>query len=213
MAGPETAKALYAFRLPAWAKAALLLSVVLLASIGYFSGLRTPKLEVVPTTAVEVDSPEDIAKRPQLDDFILTDAEGKQKKLSDYRGNVVILSFWASWCAPCLVELPTFAEIERKLGERGVKVLTINVDEDAEGIAMAKDILGKEKFPFSNFFDSHKQLSQKFDVEMLPSNFVIDKGGRIAFSGFGANDWANAQTTEFLESLLAEQAVIGATTN
>lgn len=148
--------------------------------------------------------PEEIAQRPALTDFILTDAEGKQKKLSDFRGKVVILSFWASWCAPCLVELPTFAEIERKYSSHGLRVVAVNVDEGDDGVNVAKDFWAKEAFTFPNFFDRQKELAHKFDVEMLPSNFVIDKHGRLAFSSFGANDWSGTQTAEFLENLMAE---------
>jgi thiol-disulfide isomerase/thioredoxin len=154
--------------------------------------------------SVESD-PEEIAKRPQVTDFILTDAEGKQKKLSDFRGNVVILSFWASWCTPCLVELPTFGEIEKRYNARGLRVIAVNVDEGDVGKTFAKDYWAKEKFTFGSYFDDGKKLSQQFDVEMLPSNFVIDRQGRLAFSGFGANDWSNPQTKDFVESLLQEK--------
>ena len=176
---------------------------MVLASIGYFTGLHGPKPESVQLPASEVD-PEEIAKRPTLADFILTDAEGKQKKLSDFRGNIVILSFWASWCTPCLVELPTFAEMEKKYNEKGLRVIAVNVDDGEEGRNTAKEFWSKEKFPFPNFFDAQKELAQKFEVDMLPSNFVIDKHGRLAFSGFGANDWSSPQNIEFIESLLAE---------
>jgi len=154
--------------------------------------------------SIESD-PEEIAKRPQVTDFILTDSEGKQKKLSDFRGNVVILSFWASWCTPCLVELPTFAEIEKRYNGRGLRVIAVNVDEGDVGKTFAKDYWTKEKFTFGSYFDDGKKLSQQFDVEMLPSNFVIDRQGRLAFSGFGANDWSNPQTKDFVESLLQER--------
>lgn len=175
------------------------------ASIGYFT---THLFRPAPSTTIGVveADPEEIAKRKALPDFILTDAEGKQKKLSDYRGNVVILSFWASWCGACLIELPTFAEIEKRLGEKGLRVMAVNVDEGDEGKVFARDFWAKKKFAFPSFFDGQKALAQQFDVEMLPSNFVIDRRGRLAFSGFGANDWTNPQTVEFLESLLLEKA-------
>ncbi len=158
----------------------------------------------VPLLAASESDPAEIEGRPIVDDFILTDTEGNQKKLSDYRGKVVILSFWASWCAPCLLELPTFAELESKYGEHGLRVIAVNVDEGEEGITRAKDFWAKEELPFPNFFDRQKQLAHKFDVEMLPSNFVIDKNGRLAFSSFGATDWLGNQTVEILENLLTE---------
>ncbi len=182
-----------------------------LASVGYFSDFfqhSRPSTAQAgpPQTATAIDpDPEEIAKRTVVSDFILTDADKKLKKLSDFRGNVVILTFWASWCAPCLVELPTFAEIENQYHERGLRVLAINVDEGDEGKVFAKDFWAKEKFTFPTFFDSDKKLQSQFGVDILPSNFVIDRAGRIAFSGFGANDWSNPQTKDFIDGLLQEE--------
>ena len=194
------------FRLPGWAKFALLVLVVGFASIGYFTTQHWfgPK-PATPTLVVEDNEIDEIAKRQPLDDFTLTDAEGHQKKLSDYHGNVVILSFWASWCTPCLIELPTFAELERKFYDRGLRIVAVNMDEGDDGKNFAKDFWPKQGFRIPSFFDTTKALSQKFDVEMLPSNFVIDRQGRLVFSGFGANDWNNQQTIDFIDGLLEER--------
>lgn len=182
------------------------MALIALASIGYFSGHFAHKEPPAPSAGVAETDPTELAKREPIKDFILTDAEGKQKKLSDFRGNVVVLSFWASWCTPCLVELPTFAELEKKYHDRGLRILAVNVDEGDDGKKFAHDFWAREKFTFPSFFDTHKELSQQFEIEMLPSNFVIDRQGRLVFSGFGANDWSNSQTTEFLEGLLQEPA-------
>ena len=189
--------------MPLWAKAVVFLGLIGLASIGYFTSSlwKGPSATQVPTNESD---PEEIAKRPRLDDFILTDGEGQQKKLSEFRGNVVILSFWASWCTPCLVELPTFAEIEKKFHGEGLRVLAVNVDEGADGKTFAKELWSKKSFEFPSFFDADKSLANKFEVDMLPANFVIDRQGRLAFSGFGANDWTSPQNIEFIENLLQE---------
>jgi peroxiredoxin len=182
-----------------------LIGVVALASVGYLSSkFGAPPDAVAPTGVVEPD-PTEVAKRTPIQDFTLTDAEGRQKKLSDMKGEVVILSFWASWCTPCLVELPTFAEIEKKFHDRGLRVVAVNVDEGDEGKNFAHDFWAKRQFPFPTYFDTQKTLAQQFEVDMLPSNFVIDRQGRLVFSSFGANDWSNAQTLDFIEGLLQEK--------
>lgn len=198
-----------------WAKLLSVVILIALGTAGYFSNhfmqLHENAMTANTTASPTAESdPEEIAKRPTVTDFILADAEGKQKKLSDFRGNVVILSFWASWCTPCLMEIPTFAEIEKRYHDRGLRIIAVNVDEGNVGKVFAKDFWAKEKFTFGSYFDDGKKLSQQFDVEMLPSNFVIDRQGRLAFSGFGANDWSNPQTKDFVESLLAEPASSGA---
>lgn len=191
------------FRLPLWAKAALILAAIALASVGYLKSSLWQNQEFSKGGLAELD-PEELAKRQPVKDFSVSDAEGKPAKLSDYKGNVVILSFWASWCGPCLVELPTFAELEKKFHDKGLRILPVNIDEGDEGKQFAKDFWKKKGFPFPSFFDTTKVLSQQFEVEMLPSNFVIDRQGRQVFASFGANDWASAGTTEFIEGLLQE---------
>lgn len=150
--------------------------------------------------------PEELAKRSTLQDSILTDADGKQKKLSDYRGSVVIVGFWATWSAPCLLELSTFGELANKYSSQGLKVIAVNIDEGEEGKAFARSFWEKKSLRIDSFFDAQKALAHQFDVEMLPSAFVLDRQGRLAFSGFGSNDWFSPMTVEFLEGLLAESA-------
>ena len=193
--------------MPLYIKVILAIAVVGLSALAYYSQrlAPAPNNPSAPQAPADGDADE-VTKRPAVADFTLTDAEGKQQKLSDFRGNVVILSFWASWCTPCLLELPTFAEIEKRYHDRGLRVLAVNVDEGDQGKTFAHDFWAKEKFTFPSFFDSTKQLEQQFEVDMLPSNFVIDREGRQAFSGFGANDWSNPQTKDFIESLLSEKA-------
>lgn len=181
----------------------MLIVVIALSSIGYITSSLNQNPDPEWTGSAELD-PEELAKRKFLQDFILTEENGDQKKLSDYRGNVVILSFWAKWCAPCLVELPTFAQLEEKFRGRGLRIVPINVDEGDDGKSFSKEYWATHDFKFPRFFDTHKALAQQFDVEMLPSNFVIDRQGRLVFSSFGANDWSSQQTIEFIEGLLQE---------
>jgi peroxiredoxin len=194
------------FRLPLAAKVAILVAVFAMAAAGYYSSHGPAP---GPQTAGSASGPEsdadEIASRKPVPDFTLTDAGGSTKKLSDYHGNVVILSFWASWCGPCLEELPTFAEIERRFHDRGLRVLPVNVDDGDDGKAFAHDFWPKKNLPFPSFFDSTKELAQRFEIDMLPSNFVIDRQGRLAFSGFGANDWSSDQNIQFIDGLLQEK--------
>lgn len=199
------ASAVREYQMAPWLKIAILAGVVVLASIGYFtSQLRAPPASA-PVSA-ELPGPEELAAREPITDFILTEENGTQKKLSDFRGNVVILSFWASWCGPCLVELPTFAEMERKFHDRGLRVVPINVDEGEEGRVFAKDFWPNKKLPFSNYYDTNKTIAQQFEVSMLPSNFIIDRQGRMVFESAGASDWSAPETLDLIESVLREPA-------
>jgi peroxiredoxin len=190
------------FRLPPWAKIALIVAVIALSSLGYLTS-RYWKSGLEPAGHAELD-PEELARRTPVKDFTLTDSEGKTKPFSEFRGEVVILSFWASWCTPCLIELPTFAELDKKFRGRGLKIVTVNMDEGDEGMTFSKDFWAKNRFPFPSYFDKSKELARQFEVDMLPSNFVIDRKGRLVFSSFGANDWMSQQTLDFIDGLLLE---------
>jgi len=190
-------------RLPVIAKIGMLLAGLGLASIGYFSQFKLNP-DFSKGASPTADSALSTSERKPVGDFQLVEANGQSKAFSEYKGQVVILSFWASWCTPCLVELPTFAKIADQFADRGLKIVPINVDEADVGPKFAQDFWQKSKFEFASYFDPNKVVAAQMGVDVLPSNFVIDREGRIAFSGFGATDWSNPETVEFLESLLDE---------
>lgn len=178
--------------------------VVLIATIGYFkAGLQNPD-ENLNARPAELD-PLELEKRQVIQDFDLIDAEGKSRKFSEYKGQVVLLSFWSSTCVPCLLELPTFGEIEKKFFDRGFRVVAINVDDLEGGKTFSREFWSAKKLSLANFFDIDKKLIAQFEIEVLPTNLVIDRAGRIVFTGVGANDWNNAETLDSIEALLAEK--------
>lgn len=191
------------YQLPPWATAGLLVLLVALASVGYLKSSFGPNMDSSKASSAGLD-PQDVESRKPTGEFSLIDEHGNAKSFSEYKGQVVILSFWASWCTPCLVELPTFAEIGARFYDKGLRVIPVNVDDAGVGAPFAKEFWAKKKFAFPTYFDADKSLAAKFEVDMLPANFVIDRQGRIVFSGFGANDWSNDQTVEVIENLLEE---------
>jgi peroxiredoxin len=191
------------FRLPIWLKILILAAVVAMASVGYLMSQWQTRQQLSEHRIEPADADE-IAQRKPVQDFILTDVSGATKKLSDFRGNVVILSFWASWCGPCLAELPTFAEIENKFHDKGLRVLPVNVDDGDAGREFAKEFWPKKGIKFPSYYDTTKDLANQFEVDMLPSSFVIDRQGRLVFSSAGASDWSSADTQALIESVLNE---------
>ena len=193
------------FRLPPWLKVLILAAVVAMASVGYYmSQLQTRA--ALNHSKIEPADASEIAQRKPVPDFILTDVNGATKKLSDFRGNVVILSFWASWCGPCLSELPTFAEIENHFRDKGLRVIPVNVDDGNAGQLFAKDFFPRKGIKFPTYYDTTKNLAEQFEVDILPSSFVIDRQGRLVFSSAGASDWSSADTQALIEQVLNEPA-------
>ncbi len=184
-------------------RAILSLLVGALIAVSYFHSSLRSQAPTTKSNLYELD-PSQVEKRQILPDYVFTDANGKTSKLSDFHGQVLILSFWASWCSPCLVELPTFSQMQRKLKSQGLQILAVNVEDGNEGKKFAEDFWARNKFDFMSFFDSTKVLAESFQIDMLPSNFVIDKSGRLAFSGFGSTDWSSSQIVELIDGLLQE---------
>ena len=199
----QFSKAVGGLGLPLWSKAILVLAAIILAGVGFIQSSFWHNSDNSKPVLAELD-PNELAQRPLIKDFTITDDSGKAVKFSSFKGQVVILSFWASWCTPCLMELPTFADLQKKFEKRGFKVVTVNIDDGEEGKKFAKDFWNKNQFPFASFFDPSKLASQQFEVEMLPSNFVIDRQGRQVFSSFGSNDWSTQTTMDTIEGLLQE---------
>jgi peroxiredoxin len=118
-------------------------------------------------------------------DFSLTDLQGGKLTLADYRGKVVLLDFWATWCAPCQEEIPHFIDMQQQLGPRGLQVLGISMDDDVKPV---RAFYGQHKLNYPVALGDAK-LAEKYGGTLgLPVTFVIDRQGRIAKKFVGATD-------------------------
>ena len=126
----------------------------------------------IPVT-VEADK-----NRKAAPDFALKDMKGADLTLSDYRGKVVLLNFWATWCAPCKIEIPWFSEFQEKYRVRGFAVIGVSMDED--GWDAVKPYVEGKKMNYRVVI-GNDALSQLFGgVESLPTTLLIDRDGKIA---------------------------------
>jgi cytochrome c biogenesis protein CcmG/thiol:disulfide interchange protein DsbE len=125
-------------------------------------------------------------------EFTLKDANGASVKLSDYRGKVVLLNFWATWCGPCAMEIPWFTEFQQQYKSKGFEVLGVSMDDDGWGVVKPyiKDHNINYRIVLGN--DSVTQLYG--GVDSLPTSFLIDQQGRIAYVHVGLagkSDYSN----------------------
>jgi peroxiredoxin len=121
--------------------------------------------------------------------------------LLDYRGEVVYLTFWASWCLPCRQEMPYLAQLWERHREQGFQVLAINVDED---VALAREFAEQYNVPFPLLRDEERAISTLYRVPGFPTHYVVDRSGRIRFSGLGFNLADVGAVSQEVETLLAE---------
>jgi peroxiredoxin len=116
----------------------------------------------------------------------LKDLDGRPHRLSDYRGRVVLINFWATWCAPCRDEMPSIQELKRKLANRPFVVLAVNLDEPESRI---RNFLAQVKVDFTVLLDPDRQVAKAWQARILPASFVIGPDGRIRYSLVGEINW------------------------
>ena len=115
--------------------------------------------------------------RKPAPDFALKDANGKTVHLSDYKGKVVLLDFWATWCGPCRLEIPWLKEFQTKFKDRGFEVLGISMDDD--GWASVKPFVTELGINYRIVIGDDATAQHYGGVDALPTTFVIDREGRI----------------------------------
>lgn len=141
--------------------------------------------------------PETPGSREAAPDFMLSDLNGQELRLSAYKGRVVLLNFWATWCDPCRREIPRFVELQKKYRDRGFQVIGISLDDDVKAVPpFYRDY--KMNYPVAV---GDAKLAESFgNILGLPVNFLIDRDGRIAARHLGEADIP--QLEDEIESLL-----------
>ena len=136
-------------------------------------------------------SKSDGAPRQLAPDFTLKDSSGASLKLSDLRGKVVLLNFWATWCGPCAVEIPWFIEFEQQYKSRGLEVVGVSMDD--EGWAAVKPFVASHKMNYRVLLGNDTVSQLYGGVEALPTTFIIDRNGKFAAAPYvglaGKNDY------------------------
>jgi peroxiredoxin len=127
-----------------------------------------------------------LINRKPAQDFALRDSRGNLVRLSDYRGKVVLLNFWATWCGPCKAEIPWFLEFESKYKSQGFAVLGVSMDEDGWKIVQPFIEMMRVNYPMMLGDDA---LGSKYGgIDSLPETFLIDRKGRVAAKQTGLTD-------------------------
>jgi thiol-disulfide isomerase/thioredoxin len=133
-------------------------------------------------------------------DFSLKDLDGNAHKLSDYRGKVVVLNFWATWCPPCRAEIPTFIQEQKELGPN-VQFLGIALDDD--GASTVKPWAASHGINYPVLLTDQNVTHDYGDINSIPATFYIDKQGRIRHAAIGAQE--KSVLEENIKPLLAEK--------
>jgi peroxiredoxin len=133
--------------------------------------------------------------------FTLKSNSGKNIKLSELRGQVVLLNFWASWCGPCRQEMPFLEKLHKRYSALGFTVLGVNVEEDPR---KAKTLLKDISVSFPILFDTSNKVSKQYKVSAMPSTIMIDRNGNMRYLHKGYKPGDEAQYKKWVKQLIRE---------
>jgi peroxiredoxin len=129
------------------------------------------------------------------------DLAGATYTLADYRGKVVLLNFWASWCPPCLREMPSMERLRVRMEGRPLAIVALDSAETAEEV---KAYLSRMKLGFPVLLDPDGSNTKRWKVFALPTTFLLDPSGRVRHVLTGPTEWDEGEALEIIESMLAE---------
>jgi len=177
---------------------AVVAAVVALLAVGGFAATHFLRDEL---TSVSVGS-----DAPGFTAVTLPDGSGKPslaKTLSDYRGDVVLLNIWATWCGPCRTEMPSIQALHDEFGPKGLKVVAISIDQPGDQPKI-QQFLDEYKLTFEVLHDSTGAIQTLYRTTGVPESFVIARDGTIRKKWIGEEDWNSPGNRRLIAGLLEE---------
>ena len=132
--------------------------------------------------------------------FTLPDLDGKPHKLSDYRGKVVLVNFWATWCPPCRREMPSMERLSQRLKDQPFAILAINQQEDPEQVFVFTGQLDPSP-TFPILFDRNSKVANAWGVLGLPASFIVDPQGRVVYRAMGGREFDHPEIEKAIRKL------------
>ena len=133
--------------------------------------------------------------------FELPTLSGGKLKLTDYRGKVVFINFWATWCGTCKIEMPSMEKLYQRFKNHGLEMLTISVDKDQ---TLIRPFMDEYKLTFPVLLDPKSNVAkQKYKTTGVPETFIVDQRGVIRYKAIGPRDWATEETMAAFATLIS----------
>ncbi len=138
-------------------------------------------------------------KRIDSVNFELEDLDGNLHKLTSYRGKVVFLNFWATWCPPCREEMPSMERLHKQLKDEGLEIVAVDLQESAEKV---KDFMDQYKLTFTALLDKDGQVGRIYGARSIPTTYLIDREGNIFARAVGAKEWDDPKIVSAFRNIL-----------
>lgn len=135
-------------------------------------------------------------------DFSLKDLTGKKVEIKDYKGKIIFLNFWATWCVPCKEEMPSLEVLHERF--KGEKFVLLTVSVDYEGLKVVHGFLDKHSYTFPVLLDPNGETLDLFEVKGIPTTFIIDKKGRVIGRALGPRDWRSPEVFSLVNLLVGK---------
>jgi peroxiredoxin len=135
-------------------------------------------------------------------EFTLKDLDGKNVSLSDFKGRVVLLNFWATWCGPCRIEMPTLQALTEDYAE--LPFVVVAVAGDFEGRSKVAPFMEGMGLTFPGLIDQDGRIQDLYYVNALPMTYVLDRQGTVVYKMVGFFDWNQKKFRDLVEGLIAE---------
>jgi peroxiredoxin len=132
-------------------------------------------------------------------EFSLRDLDGNIRPLASFRGRVVLLSFWATWCPPCRTEMPKLETLVKAYKDLNFEV--VGVASDVQGVEIVQPFVSQLHLSFTTLLDSTGQVTRLYGVTSLPTTYLLDRDGRLVSVAIGSYDWATAEARALIMSL------------
>ena len=128
----------------------------------------------------------------------LVSTAGSYVGLEDFRGKIVLLNFWTTWCPTCIMEMPSMEKLHRRLLGKNFAMVTINIKESATQV---KNFFEKHKLTFTALLDTTGEVSTEFGIRAIPTTFILDKSGQIVGRIVGPREWDSRKSVALFENL------------
>jgi len=161
------------------ARVCLVLALISLTFNGCYGGSRPPR----------IGSP--------APDFIVQDSDRKVE-IRDFHGKIVLLNFWATWCAPCVEEMPSLVQLQQRMKDKGVTVVAVSVDVDNDAY---HKFLVDHKIDLLTVRDPDQKANNLYGTFKFPETYIIDRNGIVRRKFIGAVDWSQPEIVDFLTKL------------
>lgn len=174
----------------------VVVAVLALAGAAIYAGTRYLSSELFPVGAG--------SRAPQFAAATL-DSPPKIRTLADYRGKVVLLNIWATYCGPCRVEMPSIEALHRSYVSKGLRVVAVSVD-DSSSAQLVRDFVKQYGLTFQILYDPSGRTGQIYQTTGIPETIIIGRDGLIRKKLIGASDWNSPANRALIEGLLAENS-------